>query len=86
MRFNYLGLGSLSVLQLSFLGKSDPIFPLEKFPLGQRSVQMQEVRDVYNVFHLTGFLLLRFYDHAVDPESDERHQSFFGARRFVSQG
>ena len=39
MHFNYLGLGSATLLQLAFLGEGDPHFPWEKFPLGQQRVQ-----------------------------------------------
>ena len=34
-----LGLGSATLLQLAFLGESDPSFRWVKFPLGQQSVQ-----------------------------------------------
>ena len=39
MHFNYLGLGSATLLQLAFLGESDPNFPWETFTLGQQSVK-----------------------------------------------
>ena len=39
MHFNYLGLGSATLLQLAFLGESDVNFPCEKFPRGQQSVK-----------------------------------------------
>ena len=37
--FNWLGLGSATLLQLACLGESDPNFPIEKFPLGQQNVK-----------------------------------------------
>ena len=36
---NKLGLGNATLLQLAFLGESDPYFPWEKLPLGHQSVQ-----------------------------------------------
>ena len=35
---NLLGLGSVTPLQLAFLGESDPNFPMGKFRLGKHSV------------------------------------------------
>ena len=39
MHVNELLLGSVTLLQLAFLGESDPNFPWDKFPLGQQSVK-----------------------------------------------
>ena len=36
--YNCLGLGSTTLLQLAFLGKSDPNFPWEQLPLRQENL------------------------------------------------
>ena len=45
--FNYLGLGSATLLQLAFLGESDPNFPWDKVPFGQQSGGKKERKNTH---------------------------------------
>ena len=51
--FNELGLGSTTLLQVAFLGESDPNFSWEKFLLGQQNVQNTKKTKYKNTLILT---------------------------------
>ena len=42
----------MTLLQLAFLGKSDPNFPWEKFPLGKQSVKGKKMENSGQVVEL----------------------------------
>ena len=46
---NYLSLGSATLLKLAFLGKSEPNFPCEKFPMRQQSKKKKRLLPEYGI-------------------------------------